>query len=64
MYVEYKCAAESVLVYLYNKVDLKCFSNQCLVKFPRHHFNLELVFQVFTKSDFKLNWFSCCINDR
>lgn len=28
MYVEYRCAAESVLVYLYNKVDLKCFSNQ------------------------------------
>ena len=28
MYVEYSCAAESVLVYLYNKVDLKCFSNQ------------------------------------
>lgn len=28
MYVEYRGAAESVLVYLYNKVDLKCFSNQ------------------------------------
>lgn len=28
MYVEYRCAAESALVYLYKKVDLKCFSNQ------------------------------------
>lgn len=51
-------------IYIIKWISSRFLISKCPVKFARHNFNLELVFQVFTKSDFKLNWFNYYVTDR